>query len=493
MIHDKPITRRGMLCRSANGFGMLAFSGLVNAHTRAADNSRVTNPLVERAPQFTPRAKRVIFLFMSGGPSHIDLFDPKPEVTRNDNQPLPFEMPKLVRTKTGNLRGSPFKFVKHGQSGIEVSELFPNIATCIDDICVIRSMVADNINHNGACLQMNTGEQAFSRPALGSWLLYGLGSENQNLPGFVVISPSQPAQGAPLWSSSFLPASYQGTLVSDLKYPIANLTPAGKSSGMSGDRSTAIPSQGAPREALARQRRQLDMLRELNELHRDAREEDSRLSARIEAFELAYRMQIEAPEAFDIDAESAATHALYGVDSPVTEIFGKQCLMARRLVERGVRFVQVYHTQTSKRSSCQLWDQHGGLRTELPANCAATDRPIAALIKDLKSRGLLEETLVIWGGEFGRTPTAEGTDGREHHPFGFTMWLAGGGIRGGMVHGATDEFGWHAIEDRVHVHDLHATALHLMGIDHTKLTYHYGGRDYRLTDVHGNVVNSIIA
>ena len=354
-----------------------------------------------------------------------------------------------------------------------MSELFPHVASCVDNLCVIRSMVADNINHNGACLQMNTGEQAFSRPALGSWLLYGLGTENENLPGFVVISPSQPAQGAPLWGSSFLPAAYQGTLVSDLKNPIANL--------------------GNARFLPDAQRAELDWLHELNQLHAAARAEDSRLSARIESFELAFRMQREAPEAFALDGESEATRKLYGLDDPVTETFGRQCLLARRLAERGVRMVQAYHTQTSKRSSCQLWDQHSNLAVELPNNCAATDKPIAGLLKDLKARGLLDDTLVVWGGEFGRTPTAEGGNGREHHPFGFTMWLAGGGIRGGMAYGATDEFGWHAVRDKVHVHDLHSTILHLMGLDHERLTYRYAGRDYRLTDVSGRVVRDILA
>ncbi len=466
-----PLNRRQMLSSFANGFGLLALADLCAAEERrqpAADPS--ANPLAERPAMFPPRAKRVIFLFMSGGPSHVDLFDPKPRLQRDNGQPLPFEMPKLIRTKTGNLLASPWKFAPHGECGTEVSELLPHLAGCVDDLCVIRSMVADNINHNGACLQMNTGEQAFSRPSMGSWLLYGLGTENQNLPGFVVISPSQPAQGAPLWSSSFLPAAYQGTLVSDLKQPIANLV------------------QPNPRQRL-----QLDALRRMNELHRVGREQDSRLSARIESFELAFRMQTAAPDAFDVASESAATHRLYGIGEPATDIFARQCLMARRLSERGVRFVQVYHTQTSKRSSCQLWDQHGGLKTELPNNCAAVDRPIAGLIRDLKSRGLLDDTLVVWGGEFGRTPTAESADGREHHPFGFSMFLAGGGIRGGMVHGATDEFGWHAVENKVHVHDLHATLLHLMGLDHTRLTYRYSGRDFRLTDVHGRVVQSILA
>jgi hypothetical protein len=465
------LTRRQMLRHFANGFGMVALAGLLANEARGSDAA--DNPLAVRPPHFPPKAKRLIFLFMSGGPSHVDTFDPKPRLAADNGKPLPFEQPKLVRTRTGNLLQSPFKFKKHGQSGIEVSELFPHVAGCIDDLCVLRGMVADNINHNGACLQMNTGEQAFSRPSLGSWLLYGLGSENQSLPGYVVISPSQPAQGAPLWSSSFLPAAYQGTLVADLANPIANLK--------------------NPQFGLERQRDQLDALRRLNDLHRAARPEDSQLSARIASFELAFRMQTEAPEAFAVERESPATRRLYGLDDKTTEIFGKQCLMARRLIERGVRCVQVYHTQTAKRSSCQLWDQHGGLKIELPANCAATDRPIAGLLTDLKARGLLEDTIVLWGGEFGRTPTAENPDGREHHPFGFTMWLAGAGIRGGIVHGATDEFGWHAVEDKVHVHDLHATLLHLLGLDHEKLTYRHAGRDYRLTDVHGHVVKAILA
>jgi hypothetical protein len=471
-----PVSRRQMLRRFASGFGMLGLAGLLAEDMTTglfAAEGLSTHPLLVKPPQFPAKARRIIFLFMSGGPSHVDTFDPKPRLGRDNGKPLPFEKPKLERTKTGNLLQSPWTFKQYGQSGTPVSELFPHIATCVDDMCVIRSMVADNINHNGACLQMNTGEQAFSRPSLGSWLLYGLGSENQNLPGFVVITPSQPAQGAPLWSSSFLPAAYQGTLVSDLKNPIANL----KNSMFSS----------------AQQREQLDLLKKLNGLHEQQREEDSRLSARIESFELAFRMQARAPEAFDVAHETEETRKLYGLDEPMTETFGKQCLMARRLAERGVRMVQVYHTQTAKRSSCQLWDQHSGLKVELPNNCAAVDKPIAGLLKDLKARGLLEDTLVVWGGEFGRTPTAEGTDGREHHPFGFSMWLAGGGIKGGLVHGATDEFGWHAVENKVHVHDLHATILHLMGINHEKLTYRYSGRDYRLTDVSGRVVSEILA
>lgn len=458
--HYRP-TRREALRAFANGFGMLGLASVLGTEAAAAPGHVI------------PRAKRIIFLFMSGGPSHVDLFDPKPRLRSDSGKPLPFEKPALHRTQTGNLLGSPWEFARHGQSGMEISELMPHLATCADDLCVIRSMVADNINHNGACLQMNTGEQSFSRPSLGSWLLYGLGSETQNLPGFVVLSPAQPAQGAPLWGSSFLPAAHQGTLVADMDQPIANLANG--------------------RFDLGTQRTQLDALNQLNRKHAESRAGDGRLDARIESFELAYRMQTEAPEAFGIEGESEATKNLYGLDDPTTEIFGKQCLMARRLAERGVRCVQVYHTQTAKRSSCQLWDQHGGLKEELPNNCAATDKPIAGLLKDLKARGLLEDTLVLWGGEFGRTPTAEGTNGREHHPFGFTMWMAGGGVKGGLTYGATDDYGWHAVDRPVHVHDLHATILHLMGLDHERLTYRYAGRDYRLTDVYGNVVRDIIA
>src|SRR5438067_679743 len=460
------LTRRQALQQFANGFGAVALTGLLadEAKSREAASS---NPLAVKPPPFTARAKRIIFLFMSGGPSHVDLFDPKPKLADYKGKPLPFEQPKLVRTRTVNCLPSPFKFKKHGQAGIDVSDLFPQVATCVDDLCVIRSMVADNINHNGACLQMNTGEQAFSRPSMGSWLLYGLGTENQNLPGFIVVSPSQPAQGAPLWSSSFLPAAYQGTLVSDLRNPIANLA--------------------NPRLSTRQQRDQLDLLKQLNTLHQQQRDDDSRLSARIESFELAFRMQMEAPEAFDIEKESPETKKLYGIGEDATDIFGKQCLMARRLAERGVRVVQVYHTQTSKRSSCQLWDQHSELRKELPNNCAAVDQPIAGLLQDLKARGLLNETLVVWGGEFGRPPTAEyaqGT-GRDHNAYGFTMWMAGGGIKGGVSVGETDELGSSAVANRLHVKNLHATVLQQMGLDPNGLSYFYNGLNQKLVGVEG--------
>ena len=464
------LTRRELLARAGCGFGLLALADLLASEisaVAAGEPDRATQPYAVRSPHHTPRAKRVIFLYMPGGPSHVDLFDPKPRLVKDNGKPLPFEKPKLERTKTGNLLASPWNFSRYGQSGIEVSSLLPHVASCIDDICVIRSMVADNINHSGAALQMCTGEQAFSRPSIGSWLTYGLGTENQNLPGFVVVSPAAVFQGAQLWASSFLPSAYQGTLVSDLNNPIANVRDS--------------------RGDIQRQRTKLDALGRLNEIHKRERVIDSQLNARIASFELAFRMQREAPEAFDVARENAATRKLYGIDNPATDLFGRQCLLARRLVERGVRFVQLFDAPENN-----VWDHHSSLHKLLPERCVAVDQPIAGLLTDLKARGLLDETLVLWGGEFGRTPTAEGTDGREHHPFGFTMWLAGGGVRGGMIHGATDDFGWHAVQDIVHVHDLHATILHLMGLDHERLTYRHGGRDFRLTDVYGHVVDEIL-
>jgi hypothetical protein len=458
------LTRRDMLATAGTGFGLLALADLLAAAEKVPD--RAANPYAVRRPHFAAKAKRVIFLYMPGGPSHVDTFDPKPRLAKDNGKPLPFPKPKLERTKTGNLLASPWKFHKRGECGTEVSELLPRIGSCVDDLCVIRSMYADNINHTGAAAQLCTGEQAFSRPSMGSWLVYGLGTENQNLPGFVVVSPAAVFQGAQLWASSFLPSAYQGTLVRDLKNPVANLHTGG----------------------LGPQRDKLDALARYNALHRRGRPNEGELDARIASFELAFRMQREAPEAFDVSRESSRVQRLYGLGEPATDMFGRQCLMARRLVERGVRFVQLFDAPANN-----AWDQHSGLRKHLPIRCTAIDRPVAALLQDLKARGLLEDTLVLWGGEFGRTPTAEGTDGREHHPFGFTMWLAGGGIKGGIVHGATDEFGWHAEQKKVHVHDLHATILHLMGLDHEKLTYRFGGRDYRLTDVHGNVVKEILA
>jgi hypothetical protein len=456
-------SRRDVLRRAGAGFGSLALTALLA--DEAAGVPEPTNPLTPRTPHFPARAKRVIFLFMPGGPSQVDTFDPKLRLTRDHGKPSP----KLYLGQKRNLLASPWKFHKCGRSGLEVSELFPHMGSCIDQVCVVRSMVADDVNHPGGCLQMNTGERVASRPSLGAWVTYGLGTENQNLPGFLAIGPGPLIEGARQYGASFLPATYQGTFVSDLKNPIRNLK--------------------NDRVSPERQRRELDALRRLNDLHREERTDDSRLSARIESFELAYRMQSQAPDAFDLSHETQATKRLYGIDQKPTEVFGRQCLLARRLVERGVRFVQLYHTS----GGFQPWDQHSDLKGGHARNALATDRPIAGLLRDLQARGLLVETLVIWGGEFGRTPAAEGGNGRDHHPYGFTMWLAGGGVRGGLAHGATDEFGWDAVEDRVHVHDLHATILHLLGLDHEQLTYRHAGRDYRLTDVYGNVVKAILA
>ena len=467
------LARRELLRLAATGFGALALDALLARESLAAAAQasaaelRRLNPLAVLPGHHPARAKSCIFIYLPGGPSQLDLFDYKPRLESENGQPLPFEKPKLERTKTGNLFASPWKFAPRGASGLLVSELLPHLATRADELCVIRSMVADNINHTGAALQMNTGEERFPRPSLGAWLTYGLGSENENLPGFVVISPQSVFQGSPLWGSSFLPGAYQGTWVRDLEHPIEHLT----------------DTAGDP----SRQRAQLDALGRLNQIHRRQRDIDGQLDARIASFELAFRMQAQAPEAFDLARESEATQRLYGVGQEKTDVFGRQCLLARRLVERGVRFVQVYD------SAGPQWDHHSKIKQALPERCAATDQPVAALLGDLKGRGLLEETLVVWGGEFGRSPTAEGADGREHHPFGFTMWLAGGGVRGGLAYGCTDEYGWHAVQDKVHVHDLHATILHLMGLDHERLTYRWGGRDYRLTDVAGNVVRQILA
>lgn len=457
------ISRRELLRRAGAGFGSLALAAIMADEAAAA--SQTAGSLAPRAPHRPGRARRVIFLFMPGGPSQVDTFDPKPRLNRDNGKPSP----KTYLGQTRKLLASPWRFRKHGESGLDVSELFPHVGSCADQLCVIRSMVGDDVNHPGGCLLMNTGERVATRPSLGAWVTYGLGTENQNLPGFIAIGPGPLIEGARQYGSAFLPAAYQGTFVSDLQNPIRNLKNV--------------------RVNPERQRRELDALRRLNQMHLASRPEDTRLSARIESFELAFRMQREAPDAFDLTRESAATRRLYGVDQEPTDIFGRQCLLARRLVERGVRFVQLYHTS----GGFQPWDQHSDLKGGHARNARATDRPIAGLLDDLNARGLLEETLVIWGGEFGRTPAAEGTDGRDHHPYGFTMWLAGGGVRGGLAYGSTDEFGWDAVQDRVHIHDLHATILHLLGLDHEKLTYRHTGRDYRLTDVYGNVVKGVLA
>ena len=463
-------SRRDLLRQAGGGFAALALAGLLGEESRA-DSIDVDprNPLAPRPGHFPAKAKRVIFLFMHGGPSQMDTFDPKPFLDRDHGKPLPFAKPRVVSSQTGNLLASPFKFQQHGESGIAVSELFPHLAGNVDDLCMIRSMHGSNSRHGGALLELHTGSDTFVRPSMGSWITYGLGSENQDLPGFITICPNMSHGGVNNWSSAFLPAVYQGT-------PIG-------ASGIPSDRAK-IPfiTATTPRNL---QRMGIDLVQEMNRDHLAASGPDQALEGRIASFELAYRMQAAAPDIQEISGESDETRRLYGLDEEPTRNFGRQCLMARRFAERGVRFVQVSHSYK--------WDQHDALKKDVARNALEVDKPIAGLLADLKGRGLLEDTLVVWGGEFGRTPTSQGNDGRDHNPHGYTMWMAGGGIRPGISHGQTDDYGYYAVEDKVHVHDLHATILHQLGLDHTRLTYRYAGRDFRLTDVHGEVVREILA
>ncbi len=416
----------------------------------------------------------MIFLFMKGGPSQVDTFDYKPRLQRDDHKPLPFAKPRVQFAPTGELLASPWKFKQYGESGVAVSELFPHVARCVDDLCMIHSMYGSNAAHGGACLKIHTGSDSFVRPSIGSWVSYGLGTENGNLPDFLTICPTLAHGGTRNFGSAFLPASHAGT-------------PLGVASQSSAD--ARVKYIENPRLGVVAQRRQLDLTQSLNARFLDAAGPDDALEARIQSFELAFRMQREMPIALDLSRETSATHTLYGIDDPVTADFGRQCLLARRFAERGVRFVQVTHSNTDVQ-----WDQHGDLRKGHAANAAEVDKPIAGLLRDLKSRGLLEDTLIWWGGEFGRTPTCQGAghDGRDHNPEGFTMWLAGGGVRGGLRYGATDEYGYYATTDKVHIHDLHATLLHLLGLDHERLTFRHAGRDFRLTDVSGRVVEEIL-
>jgi len=473
-VTPMPLTgqsRRQLLRRTACGFGALAFHGLLAGSAQADLTPSV--PL-NRFAHFPARAKRVIFLFLHGGLSHVDSFDPKPTLTRLHGQPLPLAKPQFEFAPTGNLLASPWKFRKYGQCGTEVSDLFPHLGSLMDEICVVRSMSGGNeVSHGPACLRLNTGEGNFSRPSLGAWTLYGLGSENANLPGFVVLTPSLYHGGAQNFGSAFLPASFQGTRI--------------------GDGSSEFPKRATvdhvhPALSSSRQRRQLDLLAEENREHLATIGSDPRLEARIESFETAFRMQSAAPEVFDLARETKETRALYGVDTNPTDEFGRECLIARRLVEAGVRFVQVNHSYPRN-----YWDAHGDLKNNHTQNAAKVDRPIAALLTDLKRRGMLADTLVVLGTEFGRTPAAQGPDGRDHHPHAFSMLMAGGGVKGGIVHGETDEFGYYVQKDKVTMPDFHATVLHLLGLDHTRLTYRHAGRDYRLTDVHGQVMKAILA
>ena len=470
-----PMSRRTLLRRSALGFGALGLHGLLGEEGLLSA-PRVGNPLVVRKPHFEPKAKRVIFLFMHGGPSHVDSFDPKPRLDLDDGKPLPFK-PSLqfADRNVGGLMKSPFAFKQYGESGIPVSDLFPHVGSVVDNLCIVRSMVGDGVDHGAAMLQLHTGTFSFTRPSMGSWVLQGLGTENQNLPGFITIKPTLWHGGGKNWSSSFLPGAYQGT-------PIGN-----SFMNVEGIQAEPIEFLSNGRLSSEQQRYELDMLRKMNRLHQNDRAHDANLEARIQALELAFRMQAKAPEALEVEKESQATKKLYGLDNPVTRDFGWQCLLARRLAERGVRFIQCTHSGLEEK-----WDQHTELAKIHYRSAKEVDKPMAGLITDLKTRGLLDDTLVIWGGEFGRTPFAE-ADGRDHNPYGYSIWMAGGGVKPGFIYGATDEFGYHAVEDRMHIHDLHATILHLLGLDHTKLTYHYGGRDFRLTDVAGHVAHNLIA
>ena len=469
-----PLTRREMLAHCANGFGALALTALMAGRsfgdavsTRAAGNS-----LAPRQPHFRPKARTVIFLYMDGGPSQVDTFDPKPRLTAESGKPFGMKMEATQFNNNGNTLGSPWSFQQYGQSGIPVSELFPHVAQCVDDLAVVRSMTSNFSEHTNANYFLHTGSGLQGRPSMGAWAGYGLGSENADLPGFVVLNGGLiPPGGLDNFNSGFLPATYQGSIFKTGSNPVANV----------------IPTEAKPEQQNAK----LALMRKLDEGVVARMGKLDQIESAIANYELAWRMQAAVPELMSLGGESAATKKLYGVDSPnkMTATFAQQCLLARRLVERGVRFIEL----TCPDGAGDRWDQHKNLRDGHEKNSGAVDQPIAGLLRDLKSRGLLDSTLVVWGGEFGRTPFAQGANGRDHNPFGFTMWLAGGGVKGGTIYGATDEYGYKAVENKVAIHDLHATMLHLLGINHEKLTFRFSGRDIRLTDVYGEVLHDILA
>ncbi|HEV3085195.1 MAG TPA: DUF1501 domain-containing protein [Gemmataceae bacterium] len=466
-----PLTRRQMLRQCANGFGAVALAALLSEEAYGGRASAEL-PLAARPPQFKTKARNVIFLFMDGGPSQLDSFDPKPRLAKEHGQPIKMKVPPTQFNNVGAVLQSPWKFRQYGASGIPVSDLFPHVATCVDDLAVIRSMVSNFSEHTNANFFIHSGNGQQGRPSMGAWVTYGLGSECRDLPGFVVLDSGQiPPGGLDCFNNGFLPASYQGSLFQAGASPIADLRPTEKTRPL--------------------QERKLALLRKLDQGVLERMGSADKLESAIANYELAFRMQTAVPDLMDIRGESAATRTLYGLDETYepTRLYGRQCLLARRLVERGVRFVEMLCPSVG----ADRWDQHSNLRKGHQDNARAVDRPIAGLLKDLKSRGLLEQTLVLWGGEFGRTPMAQGTDGRDHNPFGFTVWLAGGGVKGGTIYGQTDDYGYYVVENKVEIYDLHATMLHLLGIDHKKLTYRFGGRDMRLTDVHGEVVKEILA
>jgi hypothetical protein len=465
----KLVTRRWFFQQCGVGLGAIALADLL-AGTGAAADAR-TDPLAPKPPHYAPKAKRVVFLFMAGAPSHLELFDHKPQLAKFDGTLPPAKLLEGYRAAFINpnskLLGPKFKFAKHGKSGAELSELLPHLAGVVDDIAIVKGMATDAFNHAPGQIMMSTGSQQFGRPSMGSWVTYGLGSESRDLPGFVVLNSGTkgPSGGNSNWGSGFLPTAYQGVQFRGSGEPVLYLSnPRGVDGGVQKD--------------------SLDTINRLNRLRLDA-VGDPEIATRINSFEMAYRMQASAPELMDVSKEPRPVLDMYGAE-PGKPSFANNCLLARRLLERGVRFVQLFH---------EAWDQHGNLKKDLAKNCKDTDRAAAALVRDLKQRGLLDDTLVIWGGEFGRTPMVQGggDDGRDHHPNAFTMWLAGGGVKPGLTLGQTDEFGFNVAEDRVHVHDLHATILHLLGFDHTRLTYKFQGRDFRLTDVHGRIVEKLLA
>ena len=478
------VARRHLLQSWCVGFGGLALSQLLGTTRKACADDGPAGPLAPRKPHFAPRAKRVIFLFMHGGPSHVDLFDPKPLLQKNDGKQPSFPRTRVTFAKRGNLLASPWKFRPTGKSGIPMSELWQHLPAVADELCMVHSLCGQNVAHGGACMKLSTGSDSLLRPSMGSWVSYGLGTENQNLPSFITLCPTSLHGGVDNFGTAFLPSIHQGVPLGTPGYPNSLIKDA---------RFEYLENSFRDR---AGQRLQLDFLKKMSERYLQVTGPNSDLEARIASFEMAFRMQQAAPDAVDLADESASTRALYGMDDDETRNFGQMCLLARRFAERDVRFIQVSHAHSLPFNNEQ-WDQHSHIKRGHEINVRQIDKPIAGLIKDLRQRGLLDDTLVLWGGEFGRTPTAQQgkteTIGRDHHPDGFTMWMAGGGVKGGYRYGKTDEFGYYAVENRMTIHDLHATLLHALGLDHEKLTYQYAGRDFRLTDVHGQVATDLFA
>lgn len=465
------LSRRNMLQSVSSGFGYLAFSAL--AHEQALAETKKASPLDPKSPHFEPRAKRIIYLSMRGAPSHVDTFDYKPQLAKDQGT-----AGKYGGTRGAMLMKSPWEFNQHGESGLWISELFPQLAKQADDLCLLRSMQTDQPNHPQATLQMHTGSFQFVRPSLGAWSLYGLGTENSNLPGFVTLNPFGSAQN---YGSAFLPAIYQGSKISSG----GRNRPGGSRGGRGGNSAPKIPNIKNTNLSSEQQRDYLDYVQSLNRHSLERTIHQPGIEGVIESFELAFRMQDSLPEQVDLNGETQETLNLYGIGNEATDGFGKQCLLARRFAEAGVRFIEITHSSS--------WDHHRNLKNDMEKNCGEIDQPIAGLLQDLKNRDMLKDTLVIWAGEFGRTPHGQGNDGRDHNNKGFTTWMAGGGTKGGFSYGATDEHGYEAVENKMHIHDWHATILHLLGLNHEKLTYNYAGRDFRLTDVHGNVAHDIIA